>query len=166
MSPMKFCPWCGAALQPRKSEDRERLACSNAECSYVFYDNPTPVLAAVVEHDGMIVLVRNVGWPEKWFGLLTGFLERGERPEEGILREVREEIGLDGEIVQWIGAYAFEQRNEIILAWHVRVHGEIKIGAELAGVKAVHPDKLRAWPFGTGEAVRDWLAMRARAGSQ
>jgi hypothetical protein len=28
-------------------------------------------------------------------------------------------------------------------------------------VKAVPADKLRPWPLGTGEAVRDWLAARA-----
>ena len=36
------------------------------------------------------------------------------------------------------------------------------LGEELAGVKAVPPDKLRPWPLGTGRAVRDWLERRAQ----
>ena len=34
------------------------------------------------------------GWPEKWFGLVSGFLERGETPEEGMRRELAEELAL------------------------------------------------------------------------
>jgi len=75
---------------------------------------------------------------------------------------VREELGLRGEVVSFIGAYPFAEMNQIILAYHVRAHGEIALGEELAGVKAVPPDKLRPWPLGTGHAVRDWLERRAQ----
>ncbi|TMA12584.1 MAG: hypothetical protein E6J84_12895 [Deltaproteobacteria bacterium] len=54
--------------------------------------------------------------------------------------------------------------NQIILAYHVRGHGEIVVGDEIAGVKAVPPDKLRPWPLGTGQAVRDWLEARGGLG--
>ena len=88
---------------------------------------------------------------------MTGFLEAGETPEEGMLRELKEELGLEGEIVSLVGAYSFALRNELIVAYHVRAHGELKLGAELAGYKKVAPEKLRPWDFGTGLAVRDWL---------
>ena len=51
--------------------------------------------------------------------------------------------------------------NQVIIAYHVGAHGEIKTNEEIAGVKAVPPDKLRPWPLGTGLAVRDWLARKA-----
>jgi NADH pyrophosphatase NudC (nudix superfamily) len=94
------------------------------------------------------------------YGLVAGFLEKGETVESSILREVQEELGLHGEIVEFVGYYSFLQRNQVILAFHVQAEGEIVVGEELAGVKLVHPDKLRPWPFGTGPAVRDWLARR------
>lgn len=161
---MKFCPACGSALVPSIQEDRTRLICSSESCGHVFYDNPVPVVAALVEHGQTVLLVRNKGWPDKWYGLVSGFLEKGETPEEGVLREVKEEVGLRGEIISFIGAYAFLEMNQVILAYHVRAHGEIVIGEEIAGVKAVPPDKLRPWPLGTGHAVRDWLAARGRLG--
>ncbi len=163
-SPMKFCPSCASPLVQREFEGRSRLACSSEACDYVFYDNPVPVVAALLEHGETVLLVRNKGWPEKWYGLVSGFLEKGETPEEGVLREVKEEVGLKGEIVSFIGAYAFVEMTQIILAYHVRAHGEIVIGNEIAGVKAVPPDKLRPWPLGTGHAVRDWLASRGGLG--
>jgi NAD+ diphosphatase len=162
MQEMKFCPCCAAPLRPHTTEGRERLACSSDSCDYVFYDNPVPVVAAIVEHGETVLLVRGKGWPEKWYGLVTGFLEKGESPEQGVLREVREELGLRGEVISFIGAYPFPEMNQVILAYHVRAYGEIAMGDELAGVKAVPPDKLRPWPLGTGHAVRDWLERRSQ----
>ena len=159
---MKFCPTCASPLSARELEGNTRLACSSETCDYVFYDNPVPVVAALIEHGETVLLVRNKGWTEKWYGLVSGFLEKGESPEEGVLREVKEEVGLKGEIVSFIGAYAFTEMNQLILAYHVRAQGDIALGEELAGVKAVPPDKLRPWPLGTGRAVRDWLERRAQ----
>jgi NADH pyrophosphatase NudC (nudix superfamily) len=157
MSDARYCLRCGAELSTIQAE-RPRLGCT---CGYVFYDNPTPVVAALVEHDGAILLVRQHGWPEKWYGLVTGFLERGETPEQGVLRELEEELSVSGTIESLIGVYAFEQRNELIVAYHVLAEGEVRLGAELEAFKRVAKEKLRAWPFGTGHAVRDWLARRS-----
>src|SRR5881227_225784 len=132
-SRMKFCPSCASPLIARKLDERTRLVCASESCDYVFYDNPAPVVAALVEHGQTVLLVRNKGWPEKWYGLVSGFLEKGESPEDGVLREVREELGLRGDIVSFIGAYAFPENNQVILAYHVRAHGDIELGEELAG---------------------------------
>lgn len=156
----KHCLRCGTALEVRSDGERERKTCP--ACGWVFYDNPLPVVAAIVEHDDgagpAVVLVRNPGWPPKVFGLVTGFLERDETPEAGVLREVREELGLEGEVASLVGVYEFTARNEVIVAYHVRAAGPIVLGAELEAHKRVPREKLRPWPFGTGHAVRDWLA--------
>jgi len=149
-------------LQPVEVEERVRLRC--AACSWTFYGNPTPVVAALIEHGAEILLVRNVGWPEKWFGLVSGFLEANERPEQGVLREVREELGCAAELLAPIGSYAFPERNEVILAYHLRALGELHPGPELAEVKRVPVEKLKPWAFGTGHAVRDWLEARKPSG--
>jgi NAD+ diphosphatase len=78
----------------------------------------------------------------------------------GVLRELEEELGLKGEVVSLVGAYSFEMRNELIIAYHVKASGTVALGDELEAYKAIDPDKLRAWPFGTGLAVSDWLERR------
>lgn len=160
MAEFRYCPRCATALETRPTDGGPRLACPAAGCGFVHYDNPTPVVAALVEHEGAVLLVRAQGWPERWFGLVTGFLERGESPQEGVLREVREELGLDGRIESLIGVYPFPEMNQVILAFHVRAEGELRLGAELADLRRVDPGKLRPWPMGTGAAVADWLAAR------
>jgi NAD+ diphosphatase len=60
----------------------------------VHYDNPTPVVAAVVEHEGQVLLARNKAWPDTWYALVAGFLEREEDPVAAVAREVLEESGV------------------------------------------------------------------------
>ena len=163
---MRFCPLCGKELVTAQVDGRPRLSCSSDTCEYVFWENPTPVVAAITELDGNVVLVRNEGWPEKMFGLVTGFLEKGETPEDGVLREVREELGLEGEIESFVGYYSFFDMNQLILAFHVKAKGEILKGEELAQVKLISPEKLRPWRFGTGLAIQDWLEVRKAASTK
>ncbi len=158
---MKFCPKCAQELVLTPYDGRERLVCLAPGCGYAFWDNPTPVVAAVVEYQDKIVLVRQKGWPEKWRGLVTGFLERGETPEQGILRELQEELGLNGEIAGFIGYYSFFYLNQLILAFHVRAQGEeIRLGEELESYQLLPPEEVRPWRLGTGPALKDWLERR------
>ena len=121
------------------------------------WDNPAPVVAALVERDGLIVLARNHAWPEKKFGLITGFLERDETPQQAVAREVKEELDLVACVVTLIGVYPFHRKHEVIMAFHVEAAGEIRLNEELAEYRLIEPNKLRPWEFGTGLAVRDWL---------
>jgi NAD+ diphosphatase len=162
MKAYKFCPQCGATLVPAEIAWRPRQKCSSPDCDYVYWENPTPVVAALVEHEGQVILVRSKGWPEKWFGIVAGFLEKGETPEQGVLREIKEELGLDGQIISFIGDYIFEQMNQLILAYHVKVSGTIVLGDELEAMRAIPPEKLRPWNLGTGQAVKDWLQAREK----
>lgn len=142
----------------------ERQACTAGSCSFVLWDNPVPVVAALVELAGKIVLARNVAWPEKQFGLITGYLERNEAPEAAVAREVMEELGLAVRSVSLIGLYPFESKNQLLLAYHVIAQGRIVLNEELAEFRLIEPERLKAWDFGTGLAVSDW--MNARSGQQ
>lgn len=119
-----------------------------------------PVLAALVEVEGQILLARNAAWPEKMFALITGFMESGETPEQGVARELKEETNLDALEVTLIGVYEFIRKNELIIAYHVRAAGEIRLSEELVEFRLIDPEKLRPWRAGTGYAMADW--MRAR----
>lgn len=138
-------------------DTRERLACTATDCSYVHYDNPTPVVAAIVQREDSVVLVQNKGWPGSFFGLMSGFLERNEHPDEAVARELHEELGLVPLSQTFLGHYAFDGMNQLILAYHMVVEGEWTLGREIAAAKAIPIAKLRAWSVGTGPALQDWL---------
>lgn len=160
-----FCPNCATALQLlTEVEDggpKARNRCP--ACGWTHWNNPTPVLAAVIElpdAGGQLLLARNAAWPEKMFGLVTGFMEAGETPEDGICREVLEETSLRASEAHLIGVYDFQRMNQVIIAYHVVAHGEVVLSPELAEYKVVSPHKVKCWPAGTGQAVADFLRSR------
>jgi NAD+ diphosphatase len=164
----RFCPQCGGALamitQAEDGGDKARLRC--AACGFTHWDNPTPVLAAVIEcadRDGQVLLARNAAWSGRMFALITGFMEAGETPTEGIAREVKEETALDVEQLNLIGVYDFQRMNQVIIAYHAVARGEIRLSPELAEYKLYAPEQLRCWPAGTGYALADWLRSRGHA---
>ena len=159
--PPKHCPHCGLILGPVENLPGQ-LICPGSDCGKITSRSPIPVVAAIVERAGEIILVRSHGWPETWHGLVTGFLEPNESPDEAARRELVEELGLEPGATTLIGAYAFAQMNQVIIAYHILASGEIRLDeTELAGFKTVPVDKLKPWPFGTGMAVKDFLERRA-----
>ena len=154
----RFCPRCAAPMQDDYRGDAWRRVCSETNCGYTHWNNPTPVVAAVVEHDGNVILAHNRSWPAHWYGLITGFLEPDEQPEAAVLREVAEELALTGEVAEFIGHYSFPAMNQLIIAYHVVAEGDIVLNEELDDYKCIPPAKLKPWPAATGQAVADWLA--------
>jgi len=159
-----YCPRCARPLADRAIADDAgtalRRACPDDACGFVQWGNPTPAVGALVEHEGEIILARNRAWPEGWFALVTGYLEAREDPKAAVVREVKEELGLDVVETHLIGNYIFERKNEIMLCYHAVATGSVRLGAELVDYRRYPPAKLRPWPRATGFAVADW--MRAR----
>ena len=64
------------------------------------------VTTAVVifNHDGKILLLEHVFRPDSGWGIPGGFLSNREQPEEGVRREIREEIGIELEDVRLLFA--------------------------------------------------------------
>ncbi len=158
----RFCPQCATALQPVVQQEdggpKERLRCP--ACGWTHWNNPTPVLAAVIEYEGQVLLARNAAWPGKMFALITGFMEAGETPQDGIRREVKEETDLDATSVDLIGVYDFQRMNQVIIAYHVQAQGQVRLSPELAEWRLYPLDKVKCWPAGTGYALADWLRTR------
>ena len=163
-SALQFCPSCATPLQfivqAEDGGDKERLRCP--ACGWTHWNNPTPVLAAIVEYRGQVLLARNAAWPGKMFALITGFMEAGESPQEGIAREVKEETNLDVTQVNLVGAYEFLRMNQVIIAYHVVAHGDVRLSPELVDYRLVDLPDLRCWPAGTGYALADWLRTRGQ----
>lgn len=158
----KFCPQCATPLQRiAQMEDggeRERLRCP--ACDYTHWNNPTPVLAAIVELDGQVLLARNAAWPGKFFGLITGFMEAGETPEDGIRREIAEETALSTEALSLVAVHDFQRMNQVIITYHARCSGQVRLSPELSEYRLLAPEAVRCWRAGTGLALAQWLLSR------
>lgn len=157
---MNYCPQCGSKLVAGNIDSEYRQICSNGGCTFVFWNNPVPVVAALVELDGDYIIARNRSWPRGIFSVITGYLEQGEIPEVAVIREVSEELGLKGEITRFIGNYLFKEKNQVILCYEVAASGTIETNHELAEYKRLSSKELSDYDFRplyiTEQIIRDW----------
>jgi len=163
-----YCPRCARPLAERGIADDGggsvvRRACPDDACGFVQWGNPVPAVGALVELDGEIILARNRAWPEGWFALVTGYLEAGEDPKAAVVREVKEELGLDVVETHLIGNYIFERKNEVMLCYHAVAAGTVTLGEEIVEYRRHAPADLKPWPRATGFAVADWMRGRGLA---
>ncbi len=121
---IEFCPYCGYKLVRKMLEGRKRLYCSR--CGKIYYENPTPVVAAIARDDeGKILLIKRKIEPCKGeWALPSGFMELDESPIEAALRELVEETGLKGKSKKLIGVYS---NNSEIHGYLVSIIYEVEI---------------------------------------
>jgi NAD+ diphosphatase len=87
----KFCGKCGTKTQQKKNE--RALDCPN--CHTVIYPKISPAIIVTIVCNDRILLARNSNFSGNWFSLVAGYVDVGESLEEALIREVKEEVGLD-----------------------------------------------------------------------
>lgn len=159
----RFCPICGSDLVSGEIDGVARNVCSSDKCGFVLWNNPVPVVAALVECNNQYIVARNRSWPKGIFSVITGYLEQDESPEEAVIREVQEELGLQGTIRRFIGNYAFRESNQVLLCYEVTATGKITTNHELAEVTLLSPQELSAYDFHplyiTEKLIKDWKIL-------
>jgi ADP-ribose pyrophosphatase YjhB (NUDIX family) len=105
MKPFRYCPYCREALVTERHEGLDRQRCPG--CGEWFYRNSKPCAGAlVVDGRGRLLLARRAIAPfEGHWDLPGGYLEDGEHPEAGAVREVLEETGLAVRVTGFVGIY-------------------------------------------------------------
>ena len=91
MKTFKFCPSC-------KSEDvsydgLKEFKCN--ACSFTYFHNTAAAAAALLEYEGKILFIRRFREPGKGkLDLPGGFIDPNESAEDGLNRELTEELGI------------------------------------------------------------------------
>ena len=99
-----FCPKCGSLLTVRRVDNKERQACSH--CDFILYENSRPCVGVLTLDENRLLLVQRAIEPFKgYWDIPGGFLEAGEHPATGAVREVREETGLLIEPTELLGIF-------------------------------------------------------------
>ncbi|UYP17784.1 NAD(+) diphosphatase [Rhodococcus sp. Z13] len=77
-----------------------------------------PAIICLV-HDGhdRVLLARQPVWPERRFSVLAGFVEAGESLESCVVREIREEVGVDVREVRYLGSQPWPFPRSLMLGF-------------------------------------------------
>ena len=76
------------------------------------YKNPTPTVDAIIQKNSQILLVKRKKEPFKGYLVLPGgFVNEGERVEDAVKREIKEETSLDIELIDILGVYSEPERD-------------------------------------------------------
>jgi ADP-ribose pyrophosphatase YjhB (NUDIX family) len=129
MDEKRFCSYCGEKLIEKSFQERNHWYCQT--CDRIHYENPFPAVAALVlNQDEQLLLVKRAVEPAKGKWCLPGgFIEIDESIEEAVLRELKEETGIEGEIGRLVDF--FSQRSPLYGALLIFGYSVTILGGEL-----------------------------------
>jgi ADP-ribose pyrophosphatase YjhB (NUDIX family) len=109
-----FCPRCGAA---RASESQRAAPFRCGACGFLYFFNPAvAVTALILRDDGKALFIRRAKEPAMGrLAMVGGFVDPGESAEQALRREVREEVRLELDQVQFLTSHPNDYRYENII---------------------------------------------------
>ena len=95
----KFCGVCGA---PMKLHTEISKRCT--ECGKEVWPQLATAIIVLIRREDKVLLVHARNFRSDFYGLVAGFVETGESLEEAVVREVREETGLEIANIRYFGS--------------------------------------------------------------
>lgn len=165
----QYCPLCASPMNPYQEDGFQREKCS--KCGWVHYHNSRPTASAIIVRDNKVLLCKRAKDPfkGKW-DLPGGYLEEEESPEEALKREMKEELGVEIEIKNFIGVigpcyYPFGGQDQ----WNTDIYYEVttrdmpraSCHSDVVAIAWFDPDHLPDMAFDTNvRAIEEWETQR------
>lgn len=144
----RFCPSCGHASEPFEQEGHARARCPS--CGFIDYANPKPAVGAILAREGRVLLSRRAREPHQGlWDLPGGFVERGERAEDAIVRELAEETGLRARVMRLVltAPGTYQGHATLNLVWLCDAQGEPQAASDSAELRWHDPRRLPEMAF-------------------
>ena len=114
-------------------------------------------------HDGIVMVQRAIEPAIGKWSFPSGYVNRGEKVERAIEREVREECSLETVAERLVGLYSEDGNDIVLVVYEVRVTGgQLQVGDhETLDVQVVDVGDLPELAFDHDRRIiADWIAMR------
>src|SRR5664279_4011105 len=154
----RHCSQCGSRMASASIGERLREQCP--ACGFIAWRNPAPVGMAVIEHEQQLVLIRRRDPPlAGYWAPPAGYVETGESVPEAVIREAREECGLDIVLDDLAGVYSQADVEVLIIAYRAHSTGGLLMaGDDASEVGLFGRGQLPAQPVPVaGTATDNWL---------
>ena len=107
-----FCSVCGSPALPFRGGWGRRCGGCGAE----HFPRVDPVVIMLAEHDGRVLVARQPQYPPGRYSALAGFVEPGESIEEAVVRELREEAGVEASAVRYMTSQPWPFPGQLMIA--------------------------------------------------
>lgn len=157
MNEAGYCSRCGQPMSSQMKFGRLRAVCT--ACGFIRFDDPKVAVAALIAQSDQILLVKRAIDPErgKW-ALPAGYVDRGEDPQLALIREVREETGLEVVILRLVDVMFDGSVILIVYAAHI-IGGTLCADDDAEACQWFSPQNLPELGFrSTQIIVEQWLA--------
>lgn len=120
----RFCGVCGAHMEVMEEECAARCP----ECGELFYPTASAAVIVAVTRGETILLAHNSGFQGGLFSTLAGFVDPGESIEQAVAREIREEVGIEVEGLEYVASQHWPFPNSLMIGFRARhKSGEIHV---------------------------------------
>jgi NAD+ diphosphatase len=113
------CPRCGARTERIAGEWGKRCP----TCRYEHYPHLHPAVIVLVRDGDRCLLARKAEWAPGRYALVAGFVDNGESLEGAVRREVKEEVGVDVDDVQYVGSQNWPFPSQLMVGFVARYAG-------------------------------------------
>ncbi len=86
-------------------------------CGMMHFPRLSPAAIVLVKREDRILLAHSPGFPQGLYSVLAGFVEPGESIEEAVVREVREEVGIEVTNVRYFGSQPWPFPNSLMIGF-------------------------------------------------
>lgn len=130
----KFCPLCGNKLEEKYSWDEGGVPYCFKD-NVMFFDTPKPcIMVAIVKGDEILLLKQSYIF-ENSKVLLSGYVSNNESAEEAVIREVKEEAGIDIKNLKYLGSDYVKDKEILMITFMAEYsEGEIEKSTEVEGI--------------------------------
>ncbi|MBM3358455.1 MAG: NAD(+) diphosphatase [Betaproteobacteria bacterium] len=115
----QYCSRCGTQTEPRP--DERARACPS--CGFTSYPPISPAIMILVTRGRELLLARKPVWPDGRFSALAGFVEPGEMLEDTVVRETREEVGVEIRNIRYFGSQPWPFPHSLMIAFTAEYAG-------------------------------------------
>ncbi|MDQ0087530.1 NAD+ diphosphatase [Paenibacillus anaericanus] len=120
---MKFCYACGTELHAKECDGEGLIPYCDTCQVFRFPIFSTAISTAVLNKErNKVLLIRQYNMED--YILLAGYINRGETAEETLIREVKEEVGLEVDEYKYMRSMYFERSNTLMLNFVSVTHDE------------------------------------------
>ncbi len=139
----RFCGVCGAPMELHTDISKKCTSCGKE----VWPQLATAVITLIRRQDE-IMLVQARNFRGNYYGLVAGFVETGESLEEAVVREIKEEVGIDVSNLKYVMSQPWPYPCGLMVGFTAEyVGGEIRLQEdELAEGGWFKKDNLPAIP--------------------